>query len=41
MGNQAEEKAENGEAERKNRSTGEATVRRKREERGKEETEAE
>ena len=32
MGNQAEEKAENGEAERKNRSTGQAAVRRGREE---------
>ena len=32
MGNQTEEKVENGEAERKNRSTEEATVRRKQEE---------
>ena len=37
MGNHAEEKAENGEAERKNRSTEEATVRR-RQEAGKERT---
>ena len=32
MGNQAEEKVENGEAERKNRSTGKATVRQDQEE---------
>ena len=32
MGNQAEEKVENGEAERKNRSTGKATVRQGQEE---------
>ena len=36
-----EKKVENGETERKNRSTEEATVRRRQEEKGKEETEAE